>query len=230
MDVSVVFPCRDEGDVVGRCVTAAAEALTDLNSKSEIIVCDNGSIDSSAMRARAAGAIVVYQPIKGYGKACLAGMNAAQGKVIVMMDCDGTYAPGELGSLIKPILSGGADLVIGSRFRGNLTHGSMPFLNRTVGNPLLTYLVRKASGLPITDAQSGMRAISRDAYRKLTLVARGPEFTNEILIEAAKADLRVAEVSISYSPRIGKSKLRRWQAGLRHIHYLVKSSTLNFSM
>jgi hypothetical protein len=97
----------------------------------------------------------------------------------------------------------------------------MPFLNRYLGNPVLTGLLNSLFGLDTSDAHSGMRAFTRDAFERMGLRCEGMEFASEIVIAAARADLRVTEVPITYHPRLGHSKLRRWRDGARHVRFML---------
>jgi glycosyltransferase involved in cell wall biosynthesis len=220
-DLSVVFPCLNEVQAVRRCVEDACKMISELGFTGEIIVCDNGSTDDSSTVAEESGAIVVRESLRGYGSACRAGLGAAKGRILVLMDCDGTYRSADIRGLIAPIQKNLADVVLGSRFLGGMQPGSMPRLNRWVGNPVLTTAVRHVSGVSTTDGQSGMRAISKTVYTQLSLHSTGPEFAHEFLIEIGRRRVRVTELSVHYLPRIGKTKLRRWRAACRHAGFLL---------
>jgi hypothetical protein len=139
---------------------------------------------------------------------------------VVIGDSDYSYDFFELHRLVGPLFEG-YDYVLGSRFAGRILPGAMPFLNRYLGNPVLTALLNSLFGLDTSDAHSGMRAFTRDAFERMGLQCEGMEFASEIVIAAARARLRVTEVPITYHPRLGHSKLRRWRDGARHVRFMV---------
>ncbi|HLE05962.1 MAG TPA: glycosyltransferase family 2 protein, partial [Candidatus Nanoarchaeia archaeon] len=117
---------------------------------------------------------------------------------------DMSYDPRDFKKILKPIINNEADLVLGNRFAG-LKKGSMKLTNK-IGNKFLTRLLNKLYKIDIQDSQSGMRAITKKALEKLDLQETGMPLASEMLIEAVKKGLRIAEVPISYNPRIGKAK------------------------
>ena len=220
VDISVVMPCLNEEDSVAACVEHALEGIRRAGLTGEVVVCDNGSIDSSVSRAAAAGARAVHQPQKGYGSAYRKGFEAARGRILVMGDSDGSYDFSQLDRLVTK-LDEGYDYVLGSRFAGKILPGAMPWLHRYVGNPALTGLLNLFFGLDTSDAHSGMRAFTREAYDRLGVATEGMEFASEILTTAAHAGPRVAKVPITYHPRTGESKLNSWRDGWRHLRFML---------
>jgi glycosyltransferase involved in cell wall biosynthesis len=166
------------------------------------------------------GARVVHVPERGYGNAYRAGFEAARGKYIVMGDSDDTYDFTELGQLVDKLRDGN-EYVLGSRFKGKILPGAMPWLHQYIGNPVLTGLLNFMFGLKSSDAHSGMRAFTREAYKRMRLQTTGMEFASEMVINAARAKLRVAEVPITYYPRGGESKLRSFRDGWRHLRFMM---------
>jgi glycosyltransferase involved in cell wall biosynthesis len=220
LDVTVVLPCLNEQQSVGRCVLQAKKALTDAGFNGEVIVVDNNSTDDSASVATAAGARVVFERREGYGSALAAGIREAKGNVVVMADADCTYPLELLAELVQPVMNKSLDLVLGGRLR-SADHKTMPWLHRLFGTPLLTYLLRQgAGGLPISDSQSGFRAFRRATIMDLDLRAPGMEFASEMLIRAGQRDLRIGEVALGYRPRVGESKLVAWRDGVRHLRLI----------
>jgi hypothetical protein len=220
VDLSVVMPCLDEEVSIAWCVERAWRGIERSGLVGEVVVCDNGSVDRSVELARGAGARVVCEARRGYGRAYLTGIEASVGGVIVIGDSDYSYDFFELYRLVGPLFDG-FDYVLGSRFAGTILPGAMPFLNRYVGNPVLTGLLNRLFGLDTSDAHSGMRAFTRDAFVRMGLGCEGMEFASEIVIAAARAGLRVTEVPITYHPRLGESKLRRWRDGARHVRFML---------
>jgi len=218
--ISVVMPCLNEEAGIACCIAWAQEGLQRAGLPGEIIVADNGSTDHSAEFAQVAGAHVVRQPLRGYGNAYHKGFAASTGTYIVMGDADQTYDFREIDRLIAP-LRNGYDYVLGSRFRGNILPGAMPWTHRYIGNPVLTFMLNMLFGLKSSDAHSGLRAFTREAYLRMGLVSPGMEFASELVIKAAKSKLRVAEVPITYYPRAGASKLNALRDGWRHVRFML---------
>jgi hypothetical protein len=126
-------------------------------------------------------------------------------------------------------LRAGADLVLGTRFRGRILPGAMPWTNRFIGNPILTGMLNLLFRAGVSDAHCGLRAVRRTAIGRLGLSATGMEFASEMVIKAAKRGLRIEEVPITYRPRVGDSKLNRLPDAWRHVRFmLVHSATFLF--
>ncbi len=223
LDVSIVMPCLNEEESVAGCVQKALDWMSRQGLRGEVIVVDNGSTDRSAELAAAAGAKVFHHEEKGYGRALLRGFREAQGKYLVMGDCDGTYEFGQLEQLVNP-LNHGYDLVMGNRLSSMLAPGAMPWAHRFLGTPMISYMLRLFTGARIRDSQCGLRAIRRDAYDRLNLKAPGMEFASEMILRAMRVGLRIAEVPIPYYVRIGESKLNTFRDGWRHLRFLLIST------
>jgi glycosyltransferase involved in cell wall biosynthesis len=218
MRVSVVIPCLNEAETIAECVVQARSALDANGLSGEVIVVDNGSTDGSGDLARTAGAHVVEEPRRGYGSAYLAGLAAAQGDYIVMVDADLTYDFGEIPAFVRQ-LEDGADVVIGNRMQ-NIKPGAMPLLSR-LGNPLLSGFLNVLHRTNIHDAHSGMRALRRDVVPVLNLRTVGMEFASEMVIRATREQLDVREVPIALHPRVGESKLSPFRDGWRHLRLIL---------
>jgi len=217
--VSVVIPCLNEAENIVQCVTRALEVLEESEIAGEVIVADNGSTDGSAELAEAAGATVVDEPRRGYGRAYLAGFAAARGDYIVMVDADLTYDFNEIPRFVKE-LDEGAQLVMGNRMQ-NIQPGAMPWMNRYIGNPLLSGFLKLLFRTKVRDAHCGMRALRRDVLPRLELRTAGMEFASEMVIRAARADLDVREFPIALHPRGGESKLNPFSDGWRHLRLML---------
>ncbi len=219
--ITVVLPCFNEEQSVGHCVEEALGAMCEAGITGEVIVVDNNSTDNSINIALGHGARVLSEPHRGYGSAIRAGIEAARGEIVVMADADMTYELSAIPRLLAPILAERADLVIGERLSG-ATHRSMPFLHRFAGTPLLSLLIRRASGnIRVRDSQSGFRAFRRSTILEIGLTSTGMEFASEMLIRAARAGLRIEEIPTSYRVRIGSSKLKMFSDGLRHLRQIL---------
>ena len=219
-EISVVIPCLNEEDAVGSVVDQAWEGIGRSGRTGEVIVVDNASTDASADVAAEHGATVVREERPGYGSAYLAGLAVARGELIVMGDADQTYPLRDLAPFVER-LAAGDDLVMGSRFEGTIHGEAMPWLNRHVGNPILTGLLNLLFGVKVSDAHCGMRAVRRDALETLDLHSTGMEFASEMVFKAFRRGLRVSEIPIDYYPRVGESKLNRFGDAWRHVKFML---------
>jgi len=193
--VSIVMPCLNEAATVGVCIRKALSWLERSGFPGEVIVVDNGSSDGSAELAERAGAKVVHESRSGYGNAYHRGLAEASGDFIIMGDSDDTYDFSELDALIDPLLDG-HDLVMGNRYKGGIRPGAMTWSHRYIGTPVISTLLRLSSGVQVGDSQCGMRAFTRKALEKMQLRCGGMEFASEMLMEAGRRGLRVAEVAV----------------------------------
>jgi hypothetical protein len=222
LELSVVIPCLNEAQSIELVVRKALDTMEREGIRGEVVVADNGSTDGSPELAEKAGARVVNEPRKGYGSAYLAGFDAARGKYILMGDADDTYDFTQIARFLGP-LDEGADMVIGNRMSG-LQPGSMPWLHRYIGNPLLTGILNLFFRTGVRDAHCGMRAFRRDVLPRLDLRTTGMEFASELVIRSSKVGLDVREVDIEYHPRKGESKLSSFSDGWRHLRFLLVHS------
>ncbi len=217
--MSVILPCYNESESVGQSVDEAYSGITAASLSGEVMVVDNNSTDDSANIAILHGARVISEPQPGYGSALRAGIACSNGEILVIADADLTYDLPGLAKLIEPIVNDQADLVIGQRV--NVTSKAMPLLHRWLGTPVLTYLVKRATGgIKITDSQSGFRAFRRDVIQSLDLTSTGMEFASEMLIKAARRGVRIMEIPSPYRPRVGQSKLNPFSDGIRHLRQI----------
>src|ERR1700691_1625762 len=219
------MPCLNEAETIAICVGKASNFLVRSGIKGEVIVADNGSTDGSQDLALASGARVVSIADKGYGNALIGGINAAQGRFVIMADADDSYDFSELGSLVESLRSGNM-MVIGNRFRGGIRAGAMPFLHRFIGNPLLSLMGRMFFSSAIGDFHCGLRGVERAAALKLGLQAPGMEFASEMIVKATLAGWRIAEVptTLSATGRSRQPHLRSWRDGWRHLRFLLMMS------
>jgi len=226
--VSVVIPCLNEEENITQVVTHALEVMAREGIAGEVVVADNASEDRSAELATAAGARVIHEPRRGYGSAYLAGFAAAKGKYIVMGDADLTYDFDEIPNFVA-LLDDGAQLVMGDRM-DNIEPGAMHWLNRYIGNPLLSGTLNLFFKTGIRDAHCGMRGLRRDILPTLDLRTTGMEFASEMVIRASKEHLDIREFPINYHPRGGETKLSRVRDGWRHLRFLLVHSPTHLFM
>jgi glycosyltransferase involved in cell wall biosynthesis len=220
--ITILMPCLNEAETLALCVRQAVAALRDNNISGEVVVADNGSTDGSQKIATDEGARVVPVPVRGYGAALMAGIEAAQGKYVLMADADASYDFGQLPRFLTK-LEEGNDLVMGNRFSGEIKPGAMPPLHRYLGNPVLSAIGRIFFKIPARDFHCGIRAFRRDAMLGLNLRTTGMEFASEMVVKSSLANLRLAEVPTTLSPD-GRSRaphLRTWRDGWRHLRFLL---------
>ncbi len=201
MRVSLIIPALNEAESLGRLLAEVPSGVLD-----QLIVVDNGSIDSTAEVARASGAQVVVEPRRGYGFACAAGAAAANGDILVFMDGDGSFMPAELPSLLTPLISGQADLVLGSRMSRAAQQIAMPS-HQLFGNRLFVLLLQRRFGLSITDL-GPYRAIRRDLLQSLKMQEQTYGWPLEMIMKTARCQCSIVEIPITYRPRFaGQSKV-----------------------
>ena len=216
------MPCLNEAATLARCIRKARACMERLGIAGEIIVADNGSADGSQRIARDEGARVVDVAVRGYGAALYEGCVAARGRFIIMGDADDSYDFSRLDAFIED-LRGGADLVMGNRFRGGIRPGAMPWKNRYLGNPALSWIGHLFFRTNANDFHCGLRGFSREAFDRMNLQTVGMEFASEMLIKATLLGLRVTEVptTLDKDGRSRSSHLRPWRDGWRHLRFML---------
>jgi hypothetical protein len=221
-ELSVVLPCLNEAETLAICIRKSQESIARLGLIGEVVVADNGSTDGSQRIAAELGARVIDVPVRGYGAALQAGIEAARGRYVVMADADDSYDLGGLEPFVAKLREG-YDLVMGNRFAGGIAPGAMPALHRYLGNPVLTAIGRLFFRSPIRDFHCGMRGLRREAILGLELRTTGMEFASEMVAKAALRRLRVTEVPTTLA-KDGRSRpphLRSWRDGWRHLRFLL---------
>lgn len=191
----VVLPMLDEA-------AAIAGVLGAMPAGFRPIVVDNGSTDGSPDLARALGALVVHEPLRGFGAACHAGLVAATADVVCFMDADGSLDPADLPLVADPVVAGEADLVLGARIA---ERGAWPPHAR-LANRFLAFELRRRTTLDLRDL-GPMRAARRSALLELGIRDRRFGWPLEMVIRAERAGWQVAEVAVPYRPREGRSKV-----------------------
>lgn len=201
MRVSVIIPTHNEAGAIERVLADLPSDLT-----TEIIVVDSNSNDGTPEIAANMGALVVREPRRGYGQACLTGLAAANSPdVVVFLDGDYSDRPSELPMILAPIVEGRADITLGSRLSGQSNPGALPW-HQSFGNRLAAGLIGLLYGLKISDL-GPFRAARAEVLRGLGLEETTYGWAVEMILKGALAELRVVEVPVSYYPRIGKSKI-----------------------
>ncbi len=213
--IAVVIPALDEEQAIGKVLRDIPEGA------SQVVVVDNGSRDRTAEVARGLGAEVVAEPRRGYGQACLTGIaQLDRPDIVVFLDGDYSDYPEEMSALVVPLLTGEADMVIGSRTLGQREKGAL-LPQARFGNWLSTLLIRLLFGVSFTDL-GPFRALRFDALQRLAMQDRDFGWTVEMQVKAARLGLRAVEVPVRYRRRIGTSKITGTLSGtLRAGHKIL---------
>ena len=201
MRVSVIIPTHNEAEAIGRVL---ADLPADLVT--EVLVVDSNSSDGTPEIAEKMGAHVLHEPRRGYGRACLTGLAAAnEPDIVVFLDGDYSDRPDELPLLLAPIVESRADITLGSRLAKQNVAGALPW-HSVLGNRLAAAMIRLLYGQRITDL-GPFRAARADVLRQLALQEETYGWAVEMILKGALAGFRIVEVPVSYYPRIGKSKI-----------------------
>jgi glycosyltransferase involved in cell wall biosynthesis len=199
--VSVIIPTHNEASAISRVL---ADLPADIVS--EVLVVDGNSTDGTPEIARKMGARVIYEPRRGYGRACLTGLASASAPdIVVFLDGDYSDRPSELPLLLAPIIEGHADITLGSRLVQQPAPGALPW-HSVFGNRLAASLIGLLYGLKISDL-GPFRAASADVLRVLALEETTYGWAVEMILKGTLSGFRIVEVPVSYYPRIGESKI-----------------------
>lgn len=220
--LSVVIPALNEEQAIERVVNAIpVNELNEMGFEVQILVVDNGSEDKTAELARKAGAEVVVEPKRGYGRAYKTGFSNARGEIIATADADLTYPVEDIPRLIAILEEENLDFLSTNRF-AKMHRGAISLRNR-FGNSVLNATTRLLFRIELRDSQSGMWVFKKDLLGHLQLKSDGMPFSEEIKIEACHfAKCRWKEVPIEYRTRVGEVKLSGWRDGLHNLFYLIR--------
>lgn len=220
--LTVLMPCLNEAETLALCINKANVWISHSGVRAEVLIADNGSTDGSQAIAESLGARVVNVPQRGYGSALFHGSMAAKGEWIIMGDSDDSYDFSKLDPFVQK-LHEGFDLVMGNRFLGGIAPGAMPWKNRYIGNPILTWVGRLLFRCPAKDFHCGLRGFRKDAFLRMDLRTTGMEFASEMVIKANLFGMHIAEVPTTLS-KDGRSRpphLRPWRDGWRHLRFML---------
>jgi len=219
------MPCLNEDETICDCIIDAKRFIEKNAIIAEVLIADNGSTDASVCLAEELGARVVSIPQKGYGNALRGGIEKAKGKYVIIGDCDKSYDFLNLEGFVAA-LRGGNDLVMGNRFNGGIQKGAMPFSHKYLGVPLLSLLGRMVYRINIGDFHCGLRGFSRESILSLNLKSGGMEFASEMIGAFAEKNMKIIEIPtvLRKDGRSGRSHLRTFRDGIRHVVLLLKSA------
>ena len=224
-DLTIVMPCLNEAETLVACIEKARRGIELAGVSGEVLIADNGSTDGSIELAEKHGARVVRVTAKGYGSALRGGIEAARGKWLLMGDADDSYDFSQAPRFVEKLRAGN-DLVMGCRMPrggGTVMPGAMPWKNRWLGNPVLSFLGRLFFKTPIQDFHCGLRAFTRAAYDRMELKTTGMEFASEMVMRSSIHAMRVDEVPITLH-KDGRSRpphLKPWRDGWRHLRFML---------
>ncbi|KWT85751.1 MULTISPECIES: glycosyltransferase family 2 protein [unclassified Variovorax] len=222
MELTILMPCLNEAATLRHCIDQAKKFLDRSGINGEVVISDNGSTDGSQTLALAAGARVVHAKERGYGAALREGIRYANGRYVIMGDCDQSYDFSKLELFVRALRAGN-QLVVGNRFDGGIEPGAMPPLHRYLGNPVLSGIGRLFFRSSIRDFHCGLRGFDRSSLLGLGLNSPGMEYASEMIVKATLKGYRIAEVPTSLHPdgRGRPPHLRSWRDGWRHLRFLL---------
>jgi glycosyltransferase involved in cell wall biosynthesis len=229
--ITVVIPCLNEEKTIGLVIQEAQDGFRRSGHPFEVLVADNGSNDESRTIAEGAGARVVDVPTKGYGVALRTGIRKARGSIVIFGDADLTYDFREGPALVNRLLKNDAELIIGTRLKGSIEDGAMPWWHRYIGTPALTYLIGFLFGAKITDSNSGFRAFHVRKFNDWEIHSDGMEICSEVIINCLKSGDRIAEVPITLrrDRRDRAPHLSTWRDGMRNLLIILSRAAHGFT-
>lgn len=217
MNLTILIPALNEENTIEIVIKKAKNFLEKNKIEGEVLVINNASKDRTKEIALRSGARVEDEEKIGYGNALRSGIEKAKGKYIIMGDADDSYNFLEIKEIYEELLKGN-DLVIGNRYY-NLEKGSMKFLNRYIGTPLINFLLNTKNKINIKDVNCGLRGFEKEKIEKIKLKSEGMEFASEMIIKAVKEGLKIKQININFykDARGKKSHLNIFRDGIRHV-------------
>jgi dolichol-phosphate mannosyltransferase len=215
MKISVIIPTLNEEEAIGKVLKEIPR-----EDVYEVIVVDS-STDGTPKIAESLGAKVVFESRKGYGRALLSGVEKARGDIVVYIDGDFTYDPKDIPRLVKPIVDGDCDVVMGNRLNKKMHPGAMDLVNR-IGNTLLSLIFSFVYLRKVDDTQCGLRAMRKKVLEGISYKDYGMPYVTEQLIKLVKKGARIGNVAVTYRPRIGTTKLCAWTDGFKILKVILR--------
>lgn len=225
-DISVLIPTLNEEESIKRLLKEIKSVIQNIDKKICIVITDNGSSDKTVNIARDEGVFINTVKDKGYGANLISGINSIKSEFIIFFDADGSYIPSEIEKFIDCFdRDASSDLVTGNRLIKQ-EKGSMPYLNKFLGTPVLSYLISFFFKIKIKDCNSGMRMFRTSKIKCLELKCKGMEFASEMIIKAKRADLVYKEIEINFRKdfRSNPPHLNRWSDGWRHLKFIYANA------
>jgi glycosyltransferase involved in cell wall biosynthesis len=225
VELTILMPCLNEAETIARCIEKAKIGIQKSGVRGEIVIADNGSTDGSQAIAEKAEVRLVPVKEKGYGAALIGGVRAASGKWIIMGDADDSYDFSDVTGFVKKFQVGD-ELIMGCRLPvggGTISPGAMPWKNRWIGNPVLSFIGRLFFKCPAHDFHAGLRGFTKVAFEKMDLQTTGMEFASEMVIKSTLKGLKISEVPITLH-KDGRSRpphLKPWRDGWRHLRFML---------
>jgi glycosyltransferase involved in cell wall biosynthesis len=225
VELTILMPCLNEAETLARCIEKAKVGIQKSGGRGEILIADNGSTDGSQAIAEKLGVRLVPVKEKGYGAALTGGVRAASGKWIIMGDADDSYDFSDVNGFVKKFQAGD-ELIMGCRLPvggGTISPGAMPWKNRWIGNPVLSFIGRLFFKCPAHDFHAGLRGFTKEAFEKMDLQTTGMEFASEMVIKSTLKGLKISEVPITLH-KDGRSRpphLKPWRDGWRHLRFML---------
>src|SRR5271154_1820847 len=225
IELTILMPCLNEAETLARCIEKAKLGIQRAGVRGEIIIADNGSTDGSQAIAEKLGVRLVPVKEKGYGSALTGGVRAASGEWIIMGDADDSYDFSDVNGFVKKFQEG-FELIMGCRLPvggGTISPGAMPWKNRWIGNPTLSFIGRLFFQCPAHDFHSGLRGFTKAAFEKMELRTTGMEFASEMVIKSTLKGLKISEVPITLHKdgRLRPPHLKPWRDGWRHLRFML---------
>lgn len=229
--VGIVIPCLNEAKTIGQVIEEAREGFQHSPYPFEIVVADNGSSDGSQKIAAAAGARVVDVKTRGYGVALRKGIGMSLAPIVLFGDADLTYDFREGPALVERLLKGNCNLVIGTRLKGSIEKGAMPWWHRYVGTPALTTLINVLFKTKISDSNSGFRAFRVSDFRAWQIRSDGMEICSEVIVNCLQAGERIVELPITLRKdhRQRTPHLSTWRDGMRNLLIILSRAPHGFT-
>lgn len=225
VELSIVMPCLNEAETLPACIEMARRYLERSGVSGEIVIGDNGSSDGSQEIATRLGVRVVNILERGYGAALHGAISAARGRYCIMGDSDASYDFEHLDNFVEKLRQG-YDMVMGNRYKGGIRPGAMPWKNRYLGNPFLSFVAKSFFRAPVGDFFCGIRGFAKSAFEALDLRTTGMEFAYEMVIKAQLKGMKITEVATVLSPD-GRSRgphLRPYRDGWRTLRFMLLHS------
>jgi glycosyltransferase involved in cell wall biosynthesis len=225
VELTILMPCLNEAETLARCIGKAKIGIQKSGVRGEIVIADNGSTDGSQAIAEKLGVRLVPVKEKGYGSALIGGVRAASGEWIIMGDADDSYDFSDVTGFVKKFQAGD-ELIMGCRLPvggGTISPGAMPWKNRWIGNPVLSFIGRLFFKCPAHDFHAGLRGFTKTAFEKMDLQTTGMEFASEMVIKSTLKGLKISEVPITLH-KDGRSRpphLKPWRDGWRHLRFML---------